>query len=39
MSIEIQKAIKAGRKPLEQPIQEAFEEEPDAAPGWEGLES
>ncbi len=39
MSIEIQKAIKAGRKPLEQPIQESFEEEPDAAPGWEGLES
>ncbi|RVU38455.1 DUF1013 domain-containing protein [Hwanghaeella grinnelliae] len=38
MSIEIQKAIKAGRKPLEQPIQETFEEEPAAAPGWEGLE-
>ena len=38
MSIEIQKAIKAGRKPLEKPIQETFEEEPKAAPGWEGLE-
>lgn len=37
LSIEIQRAIKAGRKPLEQPIQEVFEEEPSPA-GWEGLE-
>ncbi len=38
LSIEIQKAIKAGRKPLETPIQEVFEEEPDTRPGWQGLE-
>ncbi len=37
LSIEIQKALKAGRKPLEQPIPEVFDEEPEQA-GWEGLE-
>lgn len=38
LSFEIQRAIKAGRKPLEQPIQEVFEESSDDRAGWEGLE-
>ncbi|MBO6838446.1 MAG: DUF1013 domain-containing protein, partial [Alphaproteobacteria bacterium] len=37
LAIEIDKAIKAGRKPLEQPIMEPINEDPDAG-GWEGLE-
>ncbi|NMM44367.1 DUF1013 domain-containing protein [Rhodospirillaceae bacterium KN72] len=37
LAIEIDKAIKAGRKPLEQPIVEAVSDEPDSG-GWEGLE-
>lgn len=40
MSIEIDKAIKAGRKPLEQPIHEPVTDDPDSmesSGGWEGL--
>ena len=37
LAIEIDKAIKAGRKPLEQPIVETVSDEPDSG-GWEGLE-
>ena len=37
LSIEIDKAIKAGRQPLEQPIIEPLMDEPDAG-GWEGLD-
>lgn len=39
LAIEIDKAIKAGRKPLEQPIMEPVTDDPDSnAGGWEGLE-
>lgn len=38
MSIEIDKAIKAGRKPLERPIMEPVSDDPDPPAGWEGLE-
>ena len=37
LAIEIDKAIKAGRKPLEQPIVETVSDEPESG-GWEGLE-
>lgn len=37
LAIEIDKAIKAGRQPLEQPIVEPINEEPEEG-GWEGLE-
>ena len=37
LAIEIDKAIKAGRKPLEQPIVESVSDAPDVG-GWEGLE-
>ena len=37
LAIEIDKALKAGRKPLEQPILEPVTDDPDAT-GWEGLD-
>lgn len=38
MSIEIDKAIKAGRQPLERPIMEPVSDDPEPPAGWEGLE-
>ncbi len=38
LSIEIAKAIKAGRQPLERPIMEPVTDDPEPPPGWEGLE-
>lgn len=38
MAIEIDKAIKAGRKPLDKPIYEPVTDDPDALGGWEGLD-
>ena len=37
LAVEIDKAIRAGRKPLDQPIMEPVTDDPDAG-GWEGLE-
>jgi hypothetical protein len=38
MAIEIDKAIKAGRKPLDKPIYEPVTDDPDSLGGWEGLD-
>lgn len=41
LSVEIDRAIKAGRKPLDQPIHEPVTDDPEAlsnSGGWEGLE-